>query len=59
VIVPKAPPAEEASVLWARVRGVVERTVAALLESRLREGAVLTEDLRARRRAIGERRPTL
>jgi len=55
VIVPKAPPAEEASVLWARVRGVVEKTVAALLESRLREGAVLTEDLRARRRAIGER----
>jgi uncharacterized protein (TIGR00255 family) len=55
VVVPKAPPAEDAAALWGRVRAVVERALEALSASRLREGAALAEDLRARRRAIGER----
>jgi uncharacterized protein (TIGR00255 family) len=55
VIVQRPPSAEDPAALWARVRAVIERALAALNESRRREGAALADDLAGRRRAIEER----
>jgi len=54
-VVEKAAETGHPNDLWARVRPVLERALASLVDGRKREGAAIEADLRAHRREIGAR----